>query len=79
MHGLVYADVRYMSKFNTGSDLDIEKTQEAFAIVNARIGIEGPDDALGRSNSGRRTCSTRITSRSRSTRRSRAVGTHARR
>jgi hypothetical protein len=43
MHGLVYADARYMSKFNTGSDLDIEKTQKAFTLVNARIGIEGPD------------------------------------
>ena len=47
MHGLVYADVRYMSKFNTGSDLDIEKTQEGFAVVNGRIGIEGPDDRWG--------------------------------
>jgi outer membrane receptor protein involved in Fe transport len=44
MHGLVYADVRYMSRFNTGSDLDIEKTQDAFAVVNGRIGLEGPDD-----------------------------------
>ena len=33
-----------MSKFNTGSDLDIEKTQNGFAVVNARIGIAGPDD-----------------------------------
>ena len=32
---LVYADARYMSKFNTGSDLDIEKTQDAFTVVNA--------------------------------------------
>jgi iron complex outermembrane recepter protein len=47
MHGLFYADARYMSTFNTGSDLDIEKTQHAFTIVNARIGIEGPDDRWG--------------------------------
>jgi outer membrane receptor protein involved in Fe transport len=47
IHGLMYADVRYMSKFDTGSDLDIEKTQDAFAVVNARVGIEGPDGRWG--------------------------------
>ena len=47
MHALVYGDVRYMTKFNTGSDLDIEKTQDSFAVVNARIGLEGPDDRWG--------------------------------
>ena len=36
-----------MSKFNTGSDLDIEKTQKAFTVVNGRIGMHGPDDAWG--------------------------------
>jgi outer membrane receptor protein involved in Fe transport len=45
LHGLLYADARYMSQFNTGSDLDIEKTQNAFTVVNARAGIRGPDDA----------------------------------
>ncbi|HEY7007031.1 MAG TPA: TonB-dependent receptor [Sphingomicrobium sp.] len=44
LHGLVYADVRYMSKFNTGSDLDLEKMQSSFAVVNGRIGISGPND-----------------------------------
>jgi outer membrane receptor protein involved in Fe transport len=44
LRGLFYVDARYMSKFNTGSDLDIEKTQKAFTLVNARIGIHGPDD-----------------------------------
>ena len=44
MRGLLYADVRYMSKFNTGSDLDIEKTQKGFAVVNGRVGIHGADD-----------------------------------
>lgn len=43
LHGLVYADARYMSPFDTGSDLDIEKMQKAFTIVNARLGISGPD------------------------------------
>jgi outer membrane receptor protein involved in Fe transport len=43
LRGLVYADVRYMSHFNTGSDLDIEKAQDAFAVVNGRIGLTGRD------------------------------------
>jgi outer membrane receptor protein involved in Fe transport len=47
LHGLLYADARYMSSFNTGSDLDIEKMQKAFTLVNARIGIEGPDGSWG--------------------------------
>ena len=34
-----------MSKFNTGSDLDIEKTQKGFAVFNARVGIHGANDA----------------------------------
>jgi hypothetical protein len=33
-----------MSHFNTGSDLDIEKLQKAFTVVNARIGLHGADD-----------------------------------
>ena len=44
LRGLIYGDVRYMSSFNTGSDLDIEKTQKAFAVVNGRIGVTGADD-----------------------------------
>jgi outer membrane receptor protein involved in Fe transport len=47
MSGLVYADVRWMSKYNTGSDLDIEKTQDAFAVVNGRVGVHGPNDMWG--------------------------------
>jgi outer membrane receptor protein involved in Fe transport len=47
IHALVYADVRYMSQFNTGSDLDIEKTQDAFSVVNARLGLTGPDERWG--------------------------------
>jgi outer membrane receptor protein involved in Fe transport len=34
---------KYMSEFNTGSDLDPEKMQDAYTVVNARIGI-GPSD-----------------------------------
>ena len=44
MHALFYIDGRYMSSFNTGSDLDIEKTQSGFTLVNARVGLHGPDD-----------------------------------
>jgi hypothetical protein len=47
LRGLLYADARHMSGFNTGSDLDIEKMQKAFTVVNARAGIHGPDDAWG--------------------------------
>ena len=28
-----------MSSYNTGSDLDIEKIQEGFAVMNGRLGI----------------------------------------
>ena len=45
LRGLVYADARYMSPFNTGSDLDIEKIQKGFTLVNARLGISGADQA----------------------------------
>jgi outer membrane receptor protein involved in Fe transport len=44
MHALFYIDGRYMSSFNTGSDLDIEKTQKAFTVFNGRVGIHGPGD-----------------------------------
>ena len=33
-----------MSHFNTGSDLDIEKIQDSYTVVNARVGLRGPDD-----------------------------------
>jgi outer membrane receptor protein involved in Fe transport len=45
LRGLAYLDARYMSRFNTGSDLDIEKTQDSYTVVNGRIGIHGPDNA----------------------------------
>ena len=34
---------KYMSEYNTGSDLDVEKAQDAFTVVNARLGF-GRDD-----------------------------------
>ena len=45
LRGLLYADFRHMSSFNTGSDLDIEKTQRRFTVVNARAGVHGPEDS----------------------------------
>jgi iron complex outermembrane receptor protein len=34
---------KYMSEFNTGSDLDVEKQQSAYTVVNARIGFGSRD------------------------------------
>jgi len=45
LSALVYADARHMSGFNTGSDLDLEKFQKAFTVVNARLGIRGRNNA----------------------------------
>ena len=45
LRGLFYFDGRYMSSFNTGSDLDIEKTEKAFTVFNGRVGLHGPADA----------------------------------
>ena len=45
LSALVYADARHMSEFNTGSDLDLEKEQGAFSVVNARLGVRGPNNA----------------------------------
>ncbi len=44
LSGLVYIDGRLTSDFNTGSDLFPQKEQDGFLVVNARIGIRGPDD-----------------------------------
>ncbi|HEX8553670.1 MAG TPA: TonB-dependent receptor, partial [Sphingomonas sp.] len=41
--GLLYVDSRLTSDYNTGSDLAPEKAQESFVLVNARIGLRGPD------------------------------------
>ncbi len=34
---------KYMSSYNTGSDLDVEKNQKAYSLVNARLGIGSRD------------------------------------
>lgn len=39
LNGLFSIDARYVSEYNTGSDLDPEKVQEAFTLVNARLGV----------------------------------------
>lgn len=44
---LLYGDFRYQSEFNTGSDLDDEKTQPGFMLVNARVGLYGADRKWG--------------------------------
>ena len=42
--GLFYVNGRLTSDYNTGSDLLYGKEQDGFALVNARIGVRGPDD-----------------------------------
>ncbi|MFM9977729.1 MAG: TonB-dependent receptor [Sphingomonadaceae bacterium] len=41
LSGLVYLDGRLQSDTNTGSDLDFEKIQDGFAVINARVGLRG--------------------------------------
>ncbi|PZO92122.1 MAG: TonB-dependent receptor [Sphingomonas sanxanigenens] len=43
LSGLLYVDSRLTGDYNTGSDLYPQKAQDGFALVNARIGIRGPD------------------------------------
>jgi len=41
---LFYVDARRSSSYNTGSDLFPEKAQEGFTLVNARVGLRGPEE-----------------------------------
>ncbi len=43
LRGLIYADLRYQSDINTGSDLFYEKRQDGIIVANARIGVSGAD------------------------------------
>jgi outer membrane receptor protein involved in Fe transport len=43
LRALFYLDARMQSDVNTGSDLDLEKIQDGFGLVNGRIGLLGPD------------------------------------
>ena len=47
IRALIYADARHATKFNTGSDLDIEKVQNAYTVINARVGLQGPRGMWG--------------------------------
>jgi len=47
LSGLLYADYRYQSALNSGSDLDREKVQQGVIVFNARIGIRGADQRWG--------------------------------
>ncbi|QIL01699.1 TonB-dependent receptor [Sphingomonas sinipercae] len=44
LEGLVYLDARHSTTYNTGSDLDVEKTQKGYTVFNGRVGIHGPDN-----------------------------------
>ncbi len=44
LSALFYVDQRTGSGYNTGSDLFPEKEQDDFTVVNARLGIRGPDE-----------------------------------
>ena len=47
LSGLVYVDTRLQSDTNTGSDLDVEKIQDAFVVVNGRLGLFGRNRRWG--------------------------------
>ena len=47
MSALFYLDTRLQSDTNTGSNLDIEKVQDGFAVFNGRVGLFGPDRRWG--------------------------------
>lgn len=37
--GFLHLDSRFTSEMNTGSDLDVEKIQDAFTVLNMRVGL----------------------------------------
>ncbi|WP_300973383.1 TonB-dependent receptor [Sphingomonas sp. LHG3406-1] len=47
IRALFYVDARHSTPFNTGSDLDLEKVQSAYTVVNGRIGLTGPNGLWG--------------------------------
>ena len=42
LEGALHVDARYTSEHNTGSDLDMEKVQEAYTVANARLMLSRP-------------------------------------
>jgi iron complex outermembrane recepter protein len=47
LSSLFYVDFRYQSDVNTGSDLDPEKVQDGFIVMNGRVGLFGEDKRWG--------------------------------
>ena len=43
LSALVYVDGRLTGDYNTGSDLFPQKAQDSYLLVNARLGLRGPD------------------------------------
>ena len=43
LEGRFNIGTKWLSEYNTGSDLDLEKMQDSYAVVNARIGIGARD------------------------------------
>lgn len=43
LRGLAYIDYRFQDSTNTGSDLDVEKIQQAYMVFNGRLGISSDD------------------------------------
>ena len=44
LSGLFYVDTRVTGDYNTGSDLFPQKEQDGYVLVNARVGVRGPDE-----------------------------------
>ena len=44
LSALFYVDGRMTSDYNTGSDLFAEKKQDGFFLMNARVGLHGPEN-----------------------------------
>tara|TARA_B100000678_G_scaffold284945_1_gene287284 strand:+ start:621 stop:3389 length:2769 start_codon:yes stop_codon:yes gene_type:complete len=44
LSGLFYVNSRMVDNYNTGSDLLYGKEQDSYVLVNARIGVRGPDE-----------------------------------
>jgi outer membrane receptor protein involved in Fe transport len=47
LSALLYLDFRYQSQINTGSDLDREKLQQGFGVINSRLGFYGAEHRWG--------------------------------
>lgn len=47
LSGLAYLDFRYQGDVNTGSDLDPEKVQDGYIVLNGRLGLYGKGKRWG--------------------------------